>query len=96
VDRGFVEHLDFNSELNQLNRPRRLTPHECSRLMGFDKPGENKFVIPVSDTQAYRQFGNSVAVPVFEAVARLMKDRILRAKAKNEEHRPQLEFALPA
>lgn len=82
VDRGFSEKLDFNSELNQLNRPRRLTPHECSRLMGFDKPGESKFVIPVSDTQAYRQFGNSVAVPVFEAVARLMKDRILAAKAK--------------
>ena len=82
VDRGFSEKLDFNSELNQLNRPRRLTPHECSRLMGFDKPGESKFVIPVSDTQAYRQFGNSVAVPVFEAVARLMKDRILAAKTK--------------
>lgn len=96
VDRGFVEHLDFNSELNQLNRPRRLTPHECSRLMGFDKPGESKFVIPVSDTQAYRQFGNSVAVPVFEAVARLMKDRILAAKAKTAESQPQMEFALPA
>jgi DNA (cytosine-5)-methyltransferase 1 len=96
VDRGFVEHLDFNSELNQMNRPRRLTPHECSRLMGFDKPGESKFVIPVSDTQAYRQFGNSVAVPVFEAVARLMKDRILAAKAKTADGQPQLEFALPA
>jgi DNA (cytosine-5)-methyltransferase 1 len=96
VDRGFVETLDFNSELNQLNRPRRLTPHECSRLMGFDKPGESKFVIPVSDTQAYRQFGNSVAVPVFEAVARLMKDRILAAKEKTaDKEQPQLEFALP-
>jgi DNA (cytosine-5)-methyltransferase 1 len=95
VDRGFVDHLDFNSELNQLNRPRRLTPHECSRLMGFDKPGESKFVIPVSDTQAYRQFGNSVAVPVFEAVARLMEDRILLAKEKAQEQPPQLEFALP-
>ena len=96
VDRGFVESLDFNSELNQINRPRRLTPHECSRLMGFDKPGESNFVIPVSDTQAYRQFGNSVAVPVFEAVARLMKDRILAAKEKTADtERPQLEFALP-
>jgi DNA-cytosine methyltransferase len=96
VDRGFVETLDFHSELNQLNRPRRLTPHECSRLMGFDRPGESKFVIPVSDTQAYRQFGNSVAVPVFEAVARLMKERILLAKEKVTEQAPQLEFALPA
>ena len=48
--------------------PRRLTPRECARLMGF--PDDWK--IPVSDTQAYRQFGNAVAVPVFEAVARAM------------------------
>lgn len=52
--------------------PRRLTPRECARLMGFDKPGQNQFVIPVSDTQAYKQFGNSVAVPVVEAVAKHM------------------------
>ena len=44
--------------------PRRLTPRECARLMGYP----DSFVIPVSDTQAYRQFGNSVAVPVVEAV----------------------------
>ncbi|MBM6995771.1 DNA (cytosine-5-)-methyltransferase [Paenibacillus sp. DXFW5] len=49
--------------------PRRLTPRECARLMGFDKPGQSMFEIPVSDTQAYKQFGNSVAVPVVEAVA---------------------------
>ncbi|WP_341964503.1 DNA (cytosine-5-)-methyltransferase [Pseudomonas sp. RC10] len=95
VDRGFVESLEFNGEFNQLHRPRRLTPQECSRLMGFDKPGESKFIIPVSDTQAYRQFGNSVAVPVFEAVAHLMKDRILAAKAKLSDERHQLEFSLP-
>ena len=45
--------------------PRRLTPRECSRLMGF--PAD--FKIPVSDTQAYRQFGNSVVVPVIERIA---------------------------
>lgn len=61
-------------------RPRRLTPRECARLMGFDKPGESNFIIPVSDTQAYKQFGNSVVVPVFEAVATLMKPYILKAK----------------
>ena len=44
--------------------PRRLTPRECARLMGFEKPGESKFKIPVSDTQAYKQFGNAVVVPV--------------------------------
>lgn len=53
--------------------PRRLTPRECARLMGFDRPGQTPFIIPVSDTQAYKQFGNAVVVPVVEAVARHMK-----------------------
>ncbi len=53
-------------------RPRRLTPVECARLMGFDH-GERRWEIPVSDTQAYRQFGNAVAVPAVEAVARYMQ-----------------------
>jgi DNA (cytosine-5)-methyltransferase 1 len=52
--------------------PRRLTPRECARLMGYG----DDFRIPVSDTQAYKQFGNSVAVPVFEAVARIMQPHI--------------------
>ena len=52
--------------------PRRLTPRECSRLMGFDRPGESSFRIPVSDTQAYRQFGNAVVVPVVERIANHM------------------------
>ena len=52
--------------------PRRLTPRECSRLMGFDKTGESNFIIPVSDCQAYRQFGNSVVVPVIEEIAKMM------------------------
>jgi DNA (cytosine-5)-methyltransferase 1 len=50
--------------------PRRLTPRECARLMGFDRPGKPPFCIPVSDTRAYKQFGNAVVVPVVEAVAR--------------------------
>ncbi len=70
---------DFWDKANQENRPRRLTPRECARLMGFEQPGDVFFKIPVSDTQAYRQFGNSVVVPVFQAVARLMKDRIVEA-----------------
>jgi DNA (cytosine-5)-methyltransferase 1 len=52
--------------------PRRLTPRECARLMGFDAPGGCSFKIVVSDTQAYRQFGNSVVVPVVTAVAKHM------------------------
>ncbi len=54
--------------------PRRLTPRECSRLMGFDK--DNDFIIPVSDTQSYKQFGNAVAVPVIEEIANAMKPYI--------------------
>lgn len=52
--------------------PRRLTPRECARLMGFPE----SFRIPVSDTQAYKQFGNSVAVPVFKAVATAMQPHL--------------------
>jgi DNA (cytosine-5)-methyltransferase 1 len=59
--------------------PRRLTPRECARLMGFDDPQGSSFEIPVSDTQAYRQFGNAVVVPVVRAVARLMAPHISAA-----------------
>ncbi len=52
--------------------PRRLTPRECARLMGFDGPGRAHFRIPVSDSQAWRQFGNSVVVPVVQVIARGM------------------------
>jgi DNA (cytosine-5)-methyltransferase 1 len=54
--------------------PRRLTPRECARLMGFD----DDFQIPVSDTRAYKQFGNSVVVPVIREVARIMQPHILQ------------------
>jgi len=46
--------------------PRRLTPRECARLQGFP----DRFVIPVSDNQAYRQFGNSVVTKMIRAVAK--------------------------
>lgn len=52
--------------------PRRLTPRECARLQGFP----DSFVIPVSDTQAYRQFGNSVVVPLMANVARLITAKL--------------------
>lgn len=70
----------------QYKKPRRLTPQECARLMGFEKPAhvmtenDREFTIPVSDTRAYKQFGNSVVVPVFRAVARLMLPLILRSR----------------
>lgn len=82
VDRGFDFSKDFDDPENMKNRPRRLTPTECARLMGFSSPKGNEFVIPVSDTQAYKQFGNSVIVPLFRALASQMKPYILRAKEK--------------
>ncbi|HDG1678240.1 DNA cytosine methyltransferase [Kluyvera ascorbata] len=84
IDRGWdlaLGEKHFDDPQNQLHRPRRLTPRECARLMGFESPQGYRFRIPVSDTQAYRQFGNSVIVPVFAAVARLLQSRILQAVA---------------
>lgn len=63
------------------SNPRRLTPRECARLMGFDVPDGHDFVIPVSDTQAYRQFGNAVVVPVVQAVANHMAPALAAAMA---------------
>lgn len=62
--------------------PRRLTPRECARLMGFDRPGGPPFRIPVSDTRAYKQFGNAVVVPVVEAIARHMAPYILGGETR--------------
>jgi DNA (cytosine-5)-methyltransferase 1 len=70
--------------------PRRLTPRECARLMGFDAPRESNFKIPVSDTQAYKQFGNSVAVPVVRHVAGLLKPFIIGTAPRIEA-----QLALP-
>jgi DNA (cytosine-5)-methyltransferase 1 len=53
--------------------PRRLTPRECARLQGFP----DEFLIPVSDTQAYKQFGNSVTVPLIQAVGRQVVKSLL-------------------
>lgn len=52
--------------------PRKLTPRECARLQGYPED----YIIPVSDTQAYKQFGNSVAVPVIRAIANRMLEEM--------------------
>lgn len=53
--------------IEQINKnPRKLTPRECARLQGFPE----SFKIVVSDNQAYKQFGNSVAVPVIREIAK--------------------------
>lgn len=79
-------HKDGSEILIKQNRkrPRRLTPRECSRIMGFDLPGQSQFEIPVSDTQAYRQFGNAVVVPVVEAIAKHMQPHIKKAVKANK------------
>ena len=60
--------------IEQRNKnPRRLTPRECARLQGF----QENFEIPVSDNQAYKQFGNSVAVPVVESIAKQIKKTLV-------------------
>lgn len=59
--------------------PRKLTPRECARLQGFP----DSFAIPVSDTQAYRQFGNSVVVPLMAAVAKLIINKINELEISN-------------
>lgn len=59
----------------QGRNPRRLTPRECARLQGFP----DNFVIPVSDNQAYRQFGNSVTVPLIQAVGKQLVKELLQA-----------------
>lgn len=53
--------------------PRRLTPRECSRLMGF--PDDFRF--PISDSQAYKSFGSDTVVPVIREIARIMKPHIM-------------------
>jgi DNA (cytosine-5)-methyltransferase 1 len=60
--------------------PRRLTPRECARLQGFP----DTFIIPVSDTAAYRQFGNSVAVPVVKILAKELTKSLAGPKRRLE------------
>ena len=55
--------------IKRKGNPRRLTPRECARLMGFDSGRSASFKIPVSDNQAYKQFGNAVVVPVSRTIA---------------------------
>jgi DNA (cytosine-5)-methyltransferase 1 len=59
--------------------------------MGFDAPGAPSFRIPVSDTQAYKQFGNAVAVPVITAIAKHMEPHL--KAAVNAEQQRRLESA---
>ena len=63
--------------------PRRLTPKECAKLQGFP----NSFKIPVGDGHAYRQFGNSVAVPLVERIAKSLVQSLLNREMGIEQLR---------
>ena len=60
--------------------PRKITPKEASRLMGFPET----FKVVVSDTQAYKQFGNSVCVPVIREIAKLLVPEVISLKGKRQ------------
>ena len=67
--------------VTQNGKVRRLTPRECARLQGFN----DKFKIPVSDSQAYKQFGNAVTVDVAKAVAKQVKKALIDCGDWNEK-----------
>ena len=67
--------------------PRRLTPRECARLMGYETV-DRHFEIPVSDTRAYQQFGNGLVVPVVEEIARIMKPHIVEIRKREALDNP--------
>ena len=69
----FTPVTNIKGEVNRLGL-RRMTPREWARLQGFP----DKFIIPVSDTQAYKQFGNSVAIPAIQATAEILIKKILK------------------
>lgn len=64
--------------------PRRLTPRECARLQGFP----DSFVISVSDTQAYKQFGNSVVIPLMADVAQLIAEKLKELDLRAAKEKP--------
>ncbi|MGI9548579.1 MAG: DNA (cytosine-5-)-methyltransferase, partial [Bdellovibrionales bacterium] len=79
--------------IEQKNKnPRRLTPRECARLQGFP----DNFAIPVSDTQAYKQFGNSVPVNVIKHIAyEIIKElNLLNQKRSRKTYQIQQETSL--
>lgn len=67
--------IEQEHRINRPNRPRKLHPYEAARLQGF--PVDDWYKIPVSDNQAYKQFGNSVSIPVVKAVVKEIKNQLL-------------------
>lgn len=64
-EHSMVPTTNIKGEINKED-VRRTTPNEWRKMQGFP----DDFIVPVSDAQAYKQFGNSVSVPVIEAIAK--------------------------
>ena len=75
VDCRLTDFTPITKIKGEVNRDgwRRMTPREWARLQGFP----DKFIIPVSDAQAYKQFGNSVAIPAIQATAKILVNKLL-------------------
>lgn len=71
------------AQSNKGKNPRKLTPREAARLQGYP----DSFKIVVSDTQAYKQFGNSVPVNMIDAVAKKMYEALKKEEKYNEYYR---------
>ena len=90
--RYFKDGSEILIEQRKRKNPRRLTPRECARLMGFPED----FNIVVSDTKAYKQFGNSIVVPVVEHIAREMINCLREGQVANRKPiRLPLQLSLP-
>jgi len=76
VDCRLTDFTPITKIKGEVNRDgwRRMTPREWARLQGFPE----KFIIPVSDAQAYKQFGNSVAIPAISATAKQIINKIIK------------------
>lgn len=81
VARYYKDGQEILVDQGKYKNPRKLTPRECARLQGFP----DSFIIPVSNMQAYKQFGNSVAVPVVRAVAKRLVEEMNLLPVKNKE-----------
>lgn len=68
--------------------PRKLTPREAARLQGFP----DDYIIPVSDAQAYKQFGNSVAVPVINALAKEITKALVNLKENSSDQSKKINL----
>lgn len=90
--RYFKDGSEILIEQRKRKNPRRLTPRECARLMGFPE----SFQIVVSDTRAYKQFGNSVVIPVVEHIAgEMIKCLKAGQVADRKPFRSPLQLSLP-